>query len=381
MTRSDDGGGRTRSAGGCLGFLGGLIKLVIALAVTLVLIVKLPQILKLINPEAPPRKIETVIPEPIPWDQVDDEVRRILENARKKAQAEADLRLTRWTDEMMVRVDDDFLEWYFDYWNQQVLGLKSIWYWSLNQLMADQPTAAEGITEDIQLAFAQRVLRPQVAQLELERITRDAMEIYVYELRRGLDHIPKTYQIPQGEWDRYLEDLAILTGGVEGNREVDLTLKALTVGGASGAVLLAGSIRQASGRFGSKLIPGMAGKSAAKLATRTGRSVLRKTGGRLLGPIIGIGILIWDYWDHSETKRINKPILRQAIADYFHEMKGSLLYDNDTGIMSVIHKIEIGIVRGLDRNGIPATKPANPASQDSIIKPTYDDPLLDPSLK
>ena len=95
MTRSDDGGGRTRSAGGCLGFLGGLIKLVIALAVTLVLIVKLPQILKLINPEAPPRKIETVIPEPIPWDQVDDEVRRILENARKKAQAEADLRSGR----------------------------------------------------------------------------------------------------------------------------------------------------------------------------------------------------------------------------------------------------------------------------------------------
>lgn len=275
MARNDDGGGRTRSAGGCLGFLGGLIKLVIALAVTLVLIIKLPQILKLINLEPPPRKTETAIPEPIPWDQVDGEVRRILETAREKAQAEADLRLTRWTDEMMVRVDDDFLEWYFDYWNQQIMGLKSIWYWSLNQLMADQPTAAEGITEDIQLAFAQRVLRPQVAQLELESITRDAMEIYVYQLRQGLDHIPKTYQIPQGEWDRYLEDLAILTGGVEGNREVDLTLKALTVGGASGAVLLAGSIRQASGRFGSKLMPGMAGKSAAKLILGSAEKLLQ----------------------------------------------------------------------------------------------------------
>lgn len=56
MTRNDGEGGSTRSAGGCLGFIGGLIKL---------------------------------------------------------------------------RVDDDFLEWYFDYWNQQVLGLKSIWYWSV----------------------------------------------------------------------------------------------------------------------------------------------------------------------------------------------------------------------------------------------------------
>lgn len=109
--------------------------------------------------------------------------------------------------------------------------------------------------------------------------------------------------------------------------------------------------------------------------------MLRKTGGRLLGPIIGIGILIWDYWDHSETKKVNKPILRQAIADYFREMKGSLLYDNDSGIMSVIHNIETGIVRGLDRNIMPAAGPAEPSFQDSIIKPADDDPLLDPNLK
>ncbi|MCB9086968.1 MAG: hypothetical protein H6628_01370 [Calditrichae bacterium] len=74
-------------------------------------------------------------------------------------------------------------------------------------------------------------------------------------------------------------------------------------------------------------------------------------------------------------------LINLAITDYFREMKGSLLYDHDTGIMSVIHNIEIGIVRGLDRNGIPAAKPANPSSQDSIIKPANDDPLMDPNLK
>ena len=74
-------------------------------------------------------------------------------------------------------------------------------------------------------------------------------------------------------------------------------------------------------------------------------------------------------------------LINLAIADYFREMKGSLLYDHDTGIMSVIHNIEIGIVRGLDRNGIPAAKVANSSSQASIIKPANDDPLMDPNLK
>ena len=46
-------------------------------------------------------------------------------------------------------------------------------------------------------------------------------------------------------------------------------------------------------------------------------------------------------------------LINLAIADYFREMKGSLLYDHDTGIMSVIHNIEIGIVRGSKGSSAP----------------------------
>ncbi len=340
-----------KSSGKKSSFLGTLFRTAIIMGILMVAIIKLPEILTYLQTsrkEAAPRREKVPVPAPIDWTSVDAAVAEILKTARRQAERSAESRLTDWTDTMLERVDNDFLSWYFDYWNQQVLGLKSLWYWSLNKLIDDQPTAAEQITEDVQLEFANRVIRPQIAQLELENITRDIMERYVYEIRNGLNRIPDEYRIPRGEWERYLADIAVVTTQVEGSRRIDLSLKALIVGGASGVVMFSGPLRAATSRFGSRLAPKFAGKTAAKMATITGKKVARKTGGRFLGPIIAIGIMIWDYWDHEQTKEANKPLLRNAIDDYFQEMRGMLMYDSEAGIMSVIHDIELTMIESIE---------------------------------
>jgi hypothetical protein len=294
-----------------------------------------------------PSSVNTIKPVPAPpidWDQVDKEVRGVLTSAGTAAESSAMAKLDAWVESLRHRVDDDFLSWYFSYWNQQVLGLKGIWYWSVKQVMDDRPDAAERITEDIQEEFAKRVLRPQVAQLQLERITTEVLEVYISELSKNLSRIPEKYRIPQPDWERYLNDIAVVASGTEGNREIPLTLKAVMATTAGGGVVVAKAFAPTVRNIGGKLSGKLAEKAAGKVAGKTGAKVAGKAGGKLLGPIIGFGIIIWDVWDHYETKKVERPILRQTIVDYFTEVKQSLLYEPESGIMAIIRTMEGNIV-------------------------------------
>lgn len=247
----------------------------------------------------------------------------------------------------MKRVDADFLEWYFNYWNQQTLALKGMWYWSVGQVLSDAPAAAARITEDIQEQFATRVLRPEIAQMELERLTSEVLHVYVTQVREQLSTIPEKYQLPQADWERYLDDIAVLTARTEGNRDVPLTLKALTASTAAGTIALGQALGPPLKNIAGKVSGKLTGKAAATLATKTGVKVGARVGGKLLGPITGIGIVIWDVWDHRQTQKVERPLLRQAIADYFAAMKQNLLHEPESGVLSVLHTIERNIVSSL----------------------------------
>ncbi|MCK6558719.1 hypothetical protein HUU39_28370 [candidate division KSB1 bacterium] len=310
---------------------------------------------------AVPARVTKPIPAPpIDWSQVDAAIVASLRQAHAAAETTATQKLEAWSADLMWRVDHDFLDWYFGYWNQQKLGLKALGYAVKHYVFADEPDAAARITEEVQQEFAQRVLRPQIAQLELERITTEVLEVYVSRLTAGLAGIPEEYKIPQPEWERYLNDIAVLTTQVEGNREIALSLKAATVASVGGGVFLAQTLSPALTNLGSKVSGKLAGKAAgeaaAEVAAKTGGKVTAKTGGRLLGLIVGFGIIIWDVWDHYQTEEIERPKLRQTIADYFVEVKHSLLYEPETGIMSLIHGMEGNIVSSL-RTQPPAAQP------------------------
>ena len=102
-------------------------------------------------------------------------------SSHEQAEVFAKDKLVEWSTELQTRIDEDFLNWYFSYWQQQSFGLKAIGYWVadheiVEKIVGDQPKMAERITEEIQEEFSKRVLRPQIAQLQIERIADETVK-------------------------------------------------------------------------------------------------------------------------------------------------------------------------------------------------------------
>jgi hypothetical protein len=307
------------------------------------------------SPPAPPSHTSKSLPKPaINWAQIDADIVHTLKDAASAAEEAATYTLEAWTDALMQRVDEDFLDWYFGYWNQQILGLKAIWYWSVSQVLSNAPDAAEHITADIQAQFAMRVLRPEIAQLELERLTNEVLKIYVTKVSEYLAPIPEKYQLTPPDWERYLDDIAVVIARTEGNRATPLTLKALVVTTGASTAALGHALYPAIKQIGSKVSGTFAGKAAGNMVAKTGAKVGAKAGGKFLGPMIGLGIMTWEVWDHQQTKKVGRPILRQAIADYFTEVKQHLLHEPASGVMAVLHTIEENIIASLRKRPAPS---------------------------
>lgn len=289
----------------------------------------------------------------IPWHQVDKDIRSALESAHADAEEYASKKLEKWTDELMVRVDEDFLPWYFGYWQQQWMGLQGLWYWSWDKLWNEKPTMVENITENIQREFAARVLRPEIAQMQIERLARETVETYIQGLQTRVTQIPARYNIPQGEWERYLEGISHTTQDVEANRSTPINLKLIAGAGMFSSVkvvgLLSSSLKPLIAKIGTKISAKSATKVASKVAVKSGAKVAAGAGGKMLGPIVGIGILIWDVWDHYSTKAEQQPIMRRNLNDFLVEMRTDLLKNPEAGILAVIDSIEGQMVTSLKK--------------------------------
>lgn len=289
--------------------------------------------------------IKKPIVEKIDWGKINKEIEKMMIEARKETQELASSKLDRWIEKNMERVDNDFLEWYFSYWTQQKLGLRSllaqVWHW----VDSDSPSAAEKMTEMVQEEFTNRVIRPQVAQMEIERIINEIVSYYSSTLKGKLDQIPTEYKIKRVDWERYISDISVMVKNVEANRSTPISLKAIVGITAGGTIVVINSLRPVITRIGAKISSKLAAKAAGKMAAKTGGKVAAKTGGKFLGTIIAIGIIIWDVWDHYATKKKAKPVLRQNIYDYLNEVKESILHDPDYGIMTIIYEMEQSISR------------------------------------
>jgi hypothetical protein len=309
---------------------------------------------------AAPRDVEAAAP--IDWSQVDAAVVEAADTARQHAEQYADGELDGWTKQMLDRVDRDFLPWYFGYWNQQGMGLQACWQGLKYQVAgyitdSDTPSPTEQMALDIQAEFANRVLRPESAQLHLERITQQAVEVYVGDLRERLADIQVRYQIAPRAWEEYLEGIGTSVQRVDGNRQVPLSLKAVTASTAGGAAILARSLVGLAARTQVRLAAGAAQKPIAQMAAGAGAKVAARAGSKMLGPAIAVGVIAWDVWDHHRTVTENQPILRDALAEYLWLQKESLLRDPQTGVLGTIHQVEAGIVRSLDHGQLTDCQP------------------------
>jgi hypothetical protein len=287
---------------------------------------------------------------PIDWSAVDAAVVEALKQAHASARSYASQRLDAWTDGLMKRVDDDFLDWYFGYLNQQRMGLLGLYQSVVHWVDSGALTAEQRLREDIEAEFTRRVLRPEIAQMELERLAQDVVNRYVADVQRSLSTVPTRYDIPRPDWERYLDDSAAISSQVDGNRQVDLTLKTLALGSATGGAVAVGkTLQMATAKLGSAVSGEAASSMAAGLAAETGAKSAAKLGGKVLGPVIGVGVLVWDAWDHYSTREEYLPVLRQNLHDYLKEAEASLLDDPQSGVMAVISRMEAKIVESLPR--------------------------------
>lgn len=302
----------------------------------------------------PTNKVVKPVRPPIPWAEVDQTLANALITSRQSARFYAEAELDLWIADLMDRVDNSFLDWYFDYWTQQSLGLIGLWQYGVHYVIEEQPTASEKLTEKVQEEFSQRVLRPQIAERVIERIVNETARRYVDTLQKEMADIPKTYSISRNEWHSHLENIAITTQNTEGNRQTPLTLKTLALSGAGGAVLLTAQIQTLIGKITGKVLAKSTGKAASTMATKTGGKVAAKVGGKFLGTIVGFGVLAWDIWDHKTTTKENRPILRQSVFDYFKELKLILLDDPEFGIMATFSEFEQDFV-GKKKTSLPSS--------------------------
>lgn len=286
------------------------------------------------------RPVKKPVVQKVRWEEINADIARVMAEVRQDTETAAGKKLDLWIDKQMVRVDGDFLPWYFSYWTQQKIGLKSLLYQVLNWVDSDNPPPAERITREVQEEFANRVLRPQIAQMEIERIINETITRYSSQLKEEFQKIPQEYDIRRADWERYLGDIAIMVKNVEANRRTSLSLKAVAGVTAGGMILMLRSIRPIITKITSRISARMASKAASRMATKTGSQVAARMGGRFVGALIAVGIIIWDVWDHYQTRKKALPVLRQNIHDYFQEVKQSILNDPEHGIMTVIYDLE-----------------------------------------
>jgi hypothetical protein len=151
-------------------------------------------------PSARPERRTTVsVQPPVPWHAVDHAMVEAFRAAHTVAEEVATTKIQAWARTLEQRLDEDFLSWYFSYFQQQWLGLKAIGYWTAERLWQERPTMAEQITADIQEEFAKRVLRPEIAQMQLERIAHETITEYLRALQHHIAPIPDRYNIPRAD--------------------------------------------------------------------------------------------------------------------------------------------------------------------------------------
>ena len=295
---------------------------------------------------------EIVVPPQIDWGSVDQAVADAVQSAHGKAANYALTELDSWEDSDLKPRLDSFLDWYFGYFNQKWMEAKMPFVWlraaGWHVVKSDSPTGSdvveEQLTQEFQREFAKRVLLPQAAQLKLELITQETVELYANELSEQLVLSREKYKIPQAQWNRYLNDIAVTVADTEGNIS-NLSMKAVVGGG--GYLLAKPLIAKSIGKIGSKIGTKVAETALTKTAAKTGAAIAAEFGTSLIDPLAGVGILLWDVLDYRHTVSQDRPVLRENLLNYLDSMKQSLLQNPETGVMASIYQLEEDIYHSL----------------------------------
>ena len=286
------------------------------------------------------------------WNEIDRQLSESLRAARLNTEELAQFELNAWKRELMKKVDDDFLDWYYGYFTQKAMEFGIPFAWLMLKL--DQPfdnlsrkdekdlNAAEIIqkrmVEDFNRKFKKLVLNREAEELLKEKIERVGIT-YATSIGTQFSKVKAQYQVTDPEWEEHLGKLAQLIYDT-GNSESDLSAVGIN-SNLSTKVFAATTVT-----VGTKLAAKFATKAVGKTATKAGASVAAKTGAELLNPFLAVGFLVWDVWDYQNMVDKSRPELRQNISDYLEELKYSILAGEDS-ILSALSEVEADLYREL----------------------------------
>jgi len=271
----------------------------------------------------------------IPWDEIDEEVARAMQQARAQAEAHVTAELDQWATETMDHVDQDFLPWFFNYFVQQELLLHYAHEKALHALFPSRPTAENVLQQRLQREIMQRVMHPEIGGARMERIGRETLDIYGSVLLQDMDQIPVRYNVPALAWDEYTTRLGLVVRDVDGNRGIPVLCKLAAVPLGLGTVI---SIEVAA-----HVLRRLVQRWTGRIAGKTGAKLLGKLAGRMLGPAIIAIVIGWDLLDHHITVTRARPIVRRNLEEYINEIRADML----THIMAPIDELEFEITRRL----------------------------------
>ena len=186
--------------------------------------------------------------------------------------------------------------------------------------------------------------------MQLKRIAENTVDLYINRIIENLGTVKVKYQIPEADWERYTNEIAITIFGTNGSATKRIQKEMML--GTTGIIMVK-ALLPTVGKISSKVVVSLASKVGAKTATKTGALVAGKLGAQLIDPIAAVGIIAWDIWDYNHSVDVEKPILRQAVAEYLDEVKYSLLdnHENENSIMSCIYQVEDKILNSLEFKG------------------------------
>lgn len=280
------------------------------------------------------------------WDNIDKHLASAIKTAHDISEDNAISELENWQNQLMQKVDDKFLSWYFNYFNQKAMELGVPFAWAAFQVDSilkllrkeDEKNLNAGeviqkrMIEDFNHKFQELVLN-QESETYLKRIIETIGRNYASALGIKFLQIKSQYKIDDANWEEHLNKISQLVYDT-GNSKTTFSIDSFN------SNLLTTVFAVTTTTIGLKIAANLAAKAGSKLAAKAGASVLVKTGAQLLDPILIVGFLAWDVWDYNHMVGTSKPELRKNISDYLEEVKYSILSSPENSILSALRDVE-----------------------------------------
>ena len=281
------------------------------------------------------------------WREIDNDIGAASLAAKEPARKYAHDSMERWRDRIQKRTEADFIPWFTDYWTQQWLAMKVVWY----RLSAEEETdpTVKRLAASLQEQYRERVLDPVAKEISPDEIKGQATKLYIQRLREKLQDMPQRYGVPSSQFDRRTKDIRAIALGPDPANSASLyqVVHAEPINKLPAYVALINQICNAPGGAGlgpsdtriSPVAKRASEKLLDRLATSGGASAAAAVVGGVAGVMISLGAAGYGAAKHEKDRPKMEAQLRKNLNAALDDMYRELLEDRARGVMAGVYSI------------------------------------------